>query len=181
MTHVVLLNGPSSVGKTSLAKALQAAVGGPLLHVQMDVFLEMLPAGVFGHSDYFRFETTTEDGHPVTAIHSGPHMARVLSGMRRAVAAMAADGLDLVVDDVFWGDELADYRALLAPFDFHAVAVTAPLEVLEARERERGDRVLGLARWQRARMAAEGYDLAIDNAALAADAAAALIKARFGL
>ena len=109
-------------------------------------------------------------------------MDRLLRGMRRSVAAMATDGLDLVVDDVFWGDELADYRALLAPFDFHAVSLVAPLEVLEERERARGDRDLGLARWQFGRVAAgHSFDLTIDTSRARPDECAALIKQTFRL
>ncbi len=144
--RVVLLNGVSSVGKGSVAKALQRIASRPLLHVQMDAFLEMLPAGMFGNPEGYVFETTVEDGKPVTAIHSGPVMVAVMRGMREAVAGMADAGNDLVVDEVMWDPEaLADYRWQLATHDFHAVGLFAPLEVIEQRERERGDRTLGLA------------------------------------
>src|SRR5580698_2476392 len=152
MPSVVLLNGTGSAGKSSTAKALQRMAARPMLHVSMDTFLEMLPPGTFGNPTFYAFETTLTDAGPVTAVHSGPMMARLMSGMRQAVAAMAADGLDLVVDDVFWGDELAEYRRLLAGCDFHAVRLFAPLAVLERREQARGDRALGLARWQHDRI-----------------------------
>ncbi|HUO12020.1 MAG TPA: hypothetical protein VMU37_04610 [Caulobacteraceae bacterium] len=180
--RVVLLNGVGSVGKSSVAKALQRIAARPMLRVAMDDFLDMLPPGTFGNPDYYRFETTIQDGAPVTAVVSGPVMQRLMRGMRRAVAAMASDGLDLVIDDVFWGDELADYRALLAPFALHAVGLFAPLDVLEAREKARGDRVLGLARWQHAHIRpGAGYDLEIDTNEVSPEEAAARIKATFGL
>ena len=180
--RIVLLNGAGSVGKSSIAKALQQIVSRPMLHVAMDAFLEMLPPGTFGDPRFYRFETTIEDGHPVTAVAAGPMMDRLLRGMRRSVAAMATDGLDLVVDDVFWGDELADYRALLAPFDFHAVSLVAPLEVLEERERARGDRDLGLARWQYDKVhAGMAYDLELDTSTATPEALAGRIRATFGL
>jgi chloramphenicol 3-O phosphotransferase len=54
--------------------------------------------------------------------------------------------------------------------------------VLEAREKARGDRDLGLARWQHARIRpGAGYDLEIDTSRLTPEAAAARIKATFGL
>ena len=180
--RIVLLNGVGSVGKTSIAKALQRIASRPMLHVQMDAFLEMLPPGTFGRPEFYRFETTIEDGHPVTAIEAGPVMDRLMRGMRLSVAAMAAGGLDLVVDDVFWRDELADYRALLAPFEFHAVSLIASLEVLEARELARGDRDLGLARWQFGRIpTGDGYDLTIDTSRTSPEACATRIKESFGL
>jgi chloramphenicol 3-O-phosphotransferase len=41
--RIVVLNGIGSVGKSFVAKALQALVTEPFLHVQMDAFLDMLP------------------------------------------------------------------------------------------------------------------------------------------
>ena len=41
--QVIILNGIGSVGKSSMAKALQAITSKPFLHVAMDAFLDMLP------------------------------------------------------------------------------------------------------------------------------------------
>jgi chloramphenicol 3-O phosphotransferase len=149
----------------------------------MDAFLEMLPAGMFGNPEGYVFETTVEDGKPVTAIHSGPVMVAVMRGMREAVAGMADAGNDLVVDEVMWDPEaLADYRWQLATHDFHAVGLFAPLEVIEQRERERGDRTLGLARWQYDKVhAGMDYDLELDASAASPDELAEQIKLAFGL
>ena len=57
MSRVVLLNGVSSVGKGSVAKALQRIASRPMLHVQMDAFLEMMPPGTFGAPEGYTFET----------------------------------------------------------------------------------------------------------------------------
>lgn len=179
---VVLLNGAGSVGKGSIAKALQGIAASPFLHVEMDAFLAMLPQALWDHPEGMIFETLQQDGHPAVAIHCGPVVERALAGMRRAVAALAAAGNDLIVDEVLLDDELADYRALLAPFDFHAVGVFAPLEVIEARERARGDRRIGLARWQYDRVHRNRrYDLELDAATATPLACAEKIKAAFGL
>jgi len=181
-SRVVLINGVSSAGKGSLARALQAITETPFLHVQMDAFLEMLPAPMFGSREGYIFESALEDGKPVTAIHTGPMMAMLMRGMRRSVAAMAAEGADVIVDDVMWGDDFADYQAVMAPFEFRAVGLKAPLEVIEERERRRGDRTLGLARWQYERVhQGVDYDLVIDNSAATPEACAARIKDAFGL
>jgi chloramphenicol 3-O phosphotransferase len=106
-----------------------------------------------------------------------------MSGMRRAVAAMAEQGNCLVVDDVMLGGgEAEDYRRLLSGFDVHFVGLFAPLDVLEQRERDRGDRVLGLARWQYER-AHQGmaYDLEIDTTRLSPSEAAETIRQAFDL
>ena len=40
--RVIVLNGPSSSGKTSLARAMQAVWHGPLLHIGLDTVIGML-------------------------------------------------------------------------------------------------------------------------------------------
>ena len=180
---VIVLNGAGSVGKTSTAQALQHIVRRPLLHLSMDAFLEMLPARMFGHPDGYIFETMDEDGKPCVIIHGGPVLARLMSGMRHTVAAMAGQANNIVVDEVMLGGGEADeYRRLLAKFDVRLIGLFAPLEVLEQRERERGDRELGLARWQYDRVhKGVVYDLEIDTTRLAPDDVAQSIRETFDL
>jgi len=181
--RIILLNGVSSVGKGSVAKALQGLARRPMLHVQMDAFLEMLPARMFGAPEGYVFETALVDGRPVTSISSGPVLEAAMRGMRGAVVALAEAGNDLVVDEVIWDPAaLADYRRRLAAFDFHAVALVAPLGVIEVRERQRGDRDLGLARWQHGRvLAGGGFDLELDTSLATPAELAAAIKQAFDL
>src|SRR5881296_3138599 len=103
--RIVLLNGVGSVGKGSIAKALQTITTEPFLHVEMDAFLEMLPEATFGRPDGLTFETVQEDGKPAVAITTGPVAARAFRGMRHAIAAMAAQGNNLIVDEVLLGSE----------------------------------------------------------------------------
>ncbi len=179
---IVLLNGVGSAGKSSIAKALQTITPAPFLHVQMDAFLDMLPEALQDHADGFSFETVLEDGKPSVVIRSGPVGARTMRGMRHAIAAMAGQGNNLIVDDVIFGDEMGEYRALLSGFDLHLVGVMAPLEVLEAREATRADRLPGLARWQYPRVhKGIGYDLEVDSSRLTALECARRIQQEFRL
>ena len=179
---IVLLNGVGSAGKSSIAKALQAITIEPFLHVQMDAFLEMLPQALQENMPGFAFETSWEEGKPSVAIETGPIGKRLMLGMRHAIAAMARQGNNLIVDDVMVDDEMAEYRALLCDFEVFHVGVFAPLDVLEARESERGDRLPGLARWQYGRVH-EGmrYDLEIDTSRLAPLECARRIQQKFRL
>lgn len=181
---IILLNGIGSAGKSSIAKALQQITAEPFLHVAMDDFLNMLPPLYFDHPDGLVFETLTEDGKPSVAIQTGIVCERLLSGMRRAVAAMAEAGNNLVVDEVLMGagEASAEYARLLAPYRLHWVGVMAPLNVLEARERARADRMIGLARWQFPRVhAGLAYDLEIDTSRISPAEAARIIKDKFSL
>jgi chloramphenicol 3-O phosphotransferase len=178
------LNGVGSAGKSSIAQALQEITAAPFLHFSMDAFLEMLPSRYFDHPDGLVFETIREDGHPTVVIHEGEVSRRALAGMRHAAAAMAGAGNNLIIDDVMIGagEASADYTRLLAPYRLHWVGVHAPLDVLEARERQRADRMIGLARWQFPRVhAGMIYDLEIDTSRMSPQEAAGNIKAAFGL
>ena len=182
MSAVVLLNGVGSAGKSSIARAIQVQASRPFLHMSMDAFLDMMPSRYLGRPEGWRFETMEQDGRPAVAVHSGALVRMAFRGMRRAIAAMAEAGNNVVVDEVIWGDELADYRALLAAHDFKVVGVVAPLEVLERRERERGDRAIGLARWQFDRVhAGAAYDLTVDTSQASPEACAQRIIDAFGL
>ena len=181
--QIIILNGVGSVGKSSTARAVQQICAQPFLHVAMDAFLDMLPEAMFGHADGLVFETLDDSGKPSVAIRTGPVMDAAMRGMRQAIAAMAGQGNSLIVDDVIIdpADEVA-YRALLAGFEVRFVGLFAPLEVLEARERARGDRMIGLARWQYGRVhAGRTYDLEIDTSKTTPDQNAILIRDTFGL
>ena len=180
--RVIILNGVSSVGKSSVVKALQAIAHEPYLDVAMDTFLSMLPERSFGR-DGLIFEPVELEGHRQIAISTGPTAARALRGMRHAVASLAAEGNNLIVDEVMFGPETAqEYRALLEGHDLRFVGLSAPLDVIEARERARGDREIGLARWQYHRVH-EGieYDLELDTSTSTPLDSARRIKKAFQL
>jgi len=181
--RIILLNGVGSVGKTSTAMALQAITQTPFLRVAMDAFIDMLPAELMGDPRGLVFEPIADAGGPCLAVRSGPVMGQALAGMRAAIAEMAGQGADLIVDDVLIEPEgAAEYRRMLAPFDLRMVGLFAPLEVLEAREKARGDRAIGLARWQFGRVhRGVTYDLEIDAAVATPEENARIIRDAFEL
>jgi len=180
--RIVILNGVGSVGKSSIAQALQRIAGAPYLHVEMDAFLDMLPQGYLDHPDGLTFTPLQQEGKPAIAIRSGPVAARVFRGMRHAIAAMAAQGNNLIVDDVMLDGEMEEYTHLLAGHELYRVGIFAPLDVIEARERARGDRMIGLARWQYDRVHRDtSYDLEIPTADRTPMDCAQMIKERFRL
>lgn len=163
---IIILNGIGSVGKTSAAKELQKITQAPFLHVQGDSFLEMLPPRLYGHKDGMIFEQSNEDTKASIEIQMGSVVTSLLLGFRHSVAALAAQGNHLIVDDVML--EAADqklYVETLSQFDVRFVGLHAPLEILEQREQNRKNRLIGLARWQHKRVhLGIKYDLEIDTA-----------------
>jgi chloramphenicol 3-O phosphotransferase len=177
--HVVLVNGPSSAGKTSLCRGLQAAVTHPYLCIAFDDFVFAAPGRYYRGADTaeqsqqdeftaagVRMVITSPPGAPrsVTAVF-GPVFRRLMDGMAPAVRALVDAGNSVIFDHVLHDQRM--YESLLNSFDgldVFTVGVVCPVEILEAREAARGDRVLG-----RARGLAEvvhgfcGYDVVVDT------------------
>jgi chloramphenicol 3-O phosphotransferase len=144
---VILLNGASSSGKTSIARELLGILDGTWFHMPVDAFHAM------------RCDRDIADEDLQAEID------RTAKGFHRAVAGMAAGGNNLVVDYPLsrrW--RLLDLLDLLVPEDTVLVGVRCPLPELERREIQRGDRQLGLAALQYGEVHShELHDLDVDT------------------
>lgn len=149
MTKIIVLNGIGSVGKTSAAKAFQEIVKTPFMHVSGDAFLDMMPPQLWDHPEGIIFRPAGDIAGTSVSITMGARLDQLMAGMRSAVAAMAGQGNNLIVDDVMLSpSDQEDYWQKCVEHDLYFVGLHAPLAVLEQREKERGDRLIGLARWQ---------------------------------
>ena len=98
---ILLLNGASSVGKTSTAKAIQDISNLTFLHVEMDAFLNMAPSRLEGQIEGLQYKYINGIGEPPEVeIITGGFIQQTLRAMRRAIASMADEGLDLIIDEV---------------------------------------------------------------------------------
>ena len=147
--QIIFLNGASSSGKSTVAKALQEALEEPYMHVSVDRFFEML------HPRYMDMELPRE------------LMIAVMEGFQRSVAALASTGNNVIVDHVLAGKRfLRECVELMGDMPVIFVGVRAPLDVLKQRELERGDRHVGLAEFQFERVHQDIiYDIEIDTSA----------------
>ncbi|HET8630320.1 MAG TPA: hypothetical protein VFL91_23115 [Thermomicrobiales bacterium] len=190
--RIIFLNGSSSAGKTSIATALQARLEEPYLLVGPDAIRPPLPRRYFDAATGYipldppadaparqaYYLTSGRDGG--YDLHVGPAARRLVAGMHGAVAAFAAAGNNLIVDEVLYDPAyLREYVALLPAEDVLFVGLRCPLAVVEERERARGDRLVGHARGHHALVHAHGlYDLEVDTAANDPDRCADLILRR---
>lgn len=169
---IIYLNGPSSAGKTTLARALQNVLSEPFLVLGIDQVIAMMPEK---YNDWFN-ETEAEgfswlpvkdDQGAVIAykIHSGPYGKRIAEALRNIIITLARTGHNIIIDDVSFGSEQINvWREALKDFKVLWVGVTAPLNIIEQREQQRGDRKIGSARWQTERVhTGVNYDLMIDT------------------
>lgn len=158
---VIVLNGTSSSGKSTLARLLQDRLQGPWLHVESDAFASMLPT---------RYRPVPE------------RWGQLRVGTYEAVAALAAAGNNAIFDTVIGGPKArTQLAAALKDVPTCFVGLRCDKTIAEGREAERGDRRPGLVA-QQYRLVHEGsrYDIEIDTGRLAADAAADLVVARLG-
>src|SRR4051794_39599793 len=155
---IVLLNGTSSAGKTSIVKALQALMDEPWLHTGIDEYaphvptkfttITSLPDPVL--SDYFTViydrpverieQEVAERGEVVYGlgqlvdVYTGAKGVQLRSAMYHGIAAMAAAGVNLVVDEVFFDARVLQAAvAALADADVLFVGLRLPLAVAEQR------------------------------------------------
>ena len=157
--QVILLNGPSSSGKSTLSKALQTWIlqerGEDYGIISIDDFMKLATDETIYEDDVFEIN---ED-------------------MCRAAAEILKQSPGVIIDHVITSARI--YRQLmdlLTEFQIRTVHVTCPLEILLQREQARGNRCIGSAEASYTYLyPQDGYDLTVDNAAMTPEENAELI------
>ncbi|NAW64058.1 hypothetical protein CAG70_04520 [Photobacterium halotolerans] len=181
---LIFLNGPSSAGKSSIARELQHCLDDYYLHLGIDTFIAMMPdnANALGESDQkadgFYWQTQLLQNQPVKRISSGSFGKKVNTVYRTTVRHMIDSGLKVSVDDVIDGEtEMAIWQSVLAGCNCLYIGVTCSDESLRLRERKRGDRLPGSAIEQASRVhQGISYDLTVNTDRLSASECAETIK-----
>lgn len=162
--QVVLLNGVSSSGKSSIARQLLIDLERTYFHMSVDMIGAM------------RSETRT---HELDATAITDVLRRTRAGFHRAVTGMALAGNDIIMDYVLsepW--RLRDCLTVMRGIDVVFVGVHCSLDELQHRERQRGDRPTGTAASQIESVHAhKSYDLEVDTSTDTIEACSAQIKA----
>jgi chloramphenicol 3-O phosphotransferase len=162
--HVIYVNGPSSVGKTTMIRILQnLLLPVPYLRIGVDQIIDdMMPSAMndwrvnMVHKEpnniqgFYCNVMHDTDGATMHIVRAGPFARKMLGLFRDLVLKTLQDGYHVVVDDVaehgavdvnLWREALKDYNVLW-------IGLTAALEVLEERERTRNNRAPGTSRAQ---------------------------------
>lgn len=127
---LILVNGASSAGKSTLCRALRDALPLPFLHFSLDFF--MFDAHVLPR---------TPAGKVRDWAQIRPH---VFGGFNRCLPALLEAGNNLVVDYIIETPEMwQQFCTLLAGRDVFLVGIHCPVQELQRRERARGDRPSG--------------------------------------
>jgi chloramphenicol 3-O phosphotransferase len=144
----IILNGASSAGKTSIAIALQRLSTIPMLHVSLDTFTDMFHWPAIGDK----------------VVRGECHRVGV-ANFHATLPILASTRFPIVIDHVF--EEHAWFEACrdaLKAKQVYFVGVHCPIAVLEQREMARGNRRIGLSRWQFERVhEGKPYALNVDS------------------
>lgn len=154
---VIILNGPSGSGKSSIQRAFQQ-LNMPDLWVAIgidnffdNVMPEITPENMdtWKSPNPIRWIENTKDttNNNIITLHVGVKGKKVAYAMNSAIAAYAQEGCNVIVDYIAYDQTwLHDLQKKLHNIPTYYVAVDIPLSVLEEREAKRGTSPAGHAR-----------------------------------
>ncbi len=172
--QVLVFNGGSSSGKSTLTRSLQDVLDGYWLRLGVDTLVDAAPGRLLqaGGLDL------ADDG----SVGVGADFIEVERQWMAGLAAMATAGAHLLIEDNFVSGPAVQQRWVEALRDVAVgwVGVRCAPEIVAAREDARGDRIAGMAASQ-AESVHRGitYDLEVDTGLSETDELAHVVRAHF--
>ncbi|MDD1793993.1 chloramphenicol phosphotransferase CPT family protein [Enterovibrio makurazakiensis] len=159
--QIILLNGTGSSGKTSIANTLIEQLPVQYLNFSIDSVLYALPP-----SDLEKMM----EGKAIT--RQGYDYPTLVRGYHQAAKGLANAGCKLILDNAWIPDEeKRDMLEAFSEFDVCLVGVKCHLLVAMERERQRGDRAIGLAESEYNHVHTNmNYDFEVDTTTLSPQA-----------
>lgn len=147
---VIIVNGGSSAGKTSMCKVFQDIAEEPYFLLGIDVFWFTMPPKEIDletvSDDYYRWTSEESEGKKYFRILPGRLLNECMLARYESMAGYLRRGLNLIADEVFWTKLWLDESLrVLEPFRTYYVGVHCQEEEICRREVERADRYLGWA------------------------------------
>ena len=170
---ILLLNGTSSSGKSTLAKYLLKAFDEPFIFHSFDSLVpSLLP-----HPDSFQ---PMPDKQPRCYVRKldkelynklNEQDLRIIEACYRCIPVFADSGFNIIVESVFWDEVLRFFTGLLSGYsDVYFIGVHCPPEELERREGERKDRKKGNAVNQYFKLhVGKSYDIEVNTYGMSYD------------
>jgi len=171
VSQIVLLNGCSSAGKSSISEKIMELSQEPWLNFSLSTFWNALSPKYKGFGEKSNeglqfILGQDEQGLPVNEVKINSYGERIFSSMPKVFKQLTDDGHNLIIEEVILEQRyLENYKNILKNHQVCFVSVYCELSVLEKREKSRGDRVIGTNRFQYFRMKGLNwkYDFEIDN------------------
>ncbi|MBA3954293.1 hypothetical protein H0X48_03185 [Candidatus Dependentiae bacterium] len=185
---IIILNGPSASGKSSLQKKLQELYAELYLKVGIDdLFVNLLPARYITSPVPHQTPETMvmkgtsskdSEGNPVFSLEIGTLGQKAIAGMHAAIGAYARAGNNVIVDYILYYPEwTAQLVHNLRGLRVYMIGIKPTLSAIEQREKSRGTTPLGHARSHYATVH-QGmiYDLELDTTAMTVEQAALKVQ-----
>jgi len=181
---LIIVNGNSSAGKSTVARLMQAELLQTFLLTGIDDFLHRLPDSLVGPAvkGVSRgWELTFNDGEMAGVPRTTPLGYQIINGIYAAIAAYCRAGNNAIVDAVMYDSESVTLaRENFAGLKVFSVGLHCELAEAKRRERGRGDRAPGGAAAFDALVHLHlKYDFSIDVTNISAADAAHLIVSEF--
>ena len=181
---LIIVNGNSSAGKSTVARLMQAELPQPFLLTGLDHFLHRVPDSLVGPPDEVvlrGWEVTFNNGEMASVPQTTPLGYQIINGIYAAIAAYCRAGNNAIVDAVMYDSEAVTLaRENFAGLKVFSVGLHCELAEAKRRERHRGDRAPGGAAAFDALVHLHlRYDFSIDVTNISAADAAHLIVSEF--
>ena len=147
---IILLNGTSSSGKTTVAKILQEKYEGVLLLYGIDTLVQTAFPEKCDYPPYdeqaIKATFREVDGHPHATLTVMPYIYPVYRAAVEFCRNLSERGYALIVDEVlFDAGRVTQYFEVLNRENVYFIGIKPERDVVVQREKDRGDRVPGLA------------------------------------
>ena len=171
---LIVLNGASSSGKTSTARAIQQLLGSGCVITGLDDILERTQP--FGPESHNALDAIARSAR-ILWFQATDGRLKLFKQLHHEVIALAQTGHDVVVEIAYMDRRaLLDAAVQFAPLDGLLVGMKPPLEISEAWETARTDRPRGQARKHYDLVHAHNnYDLLIDSSKMSPQECASAI------
>jgi chloramphenicol 3-O phosphotransferase len=147
---IILLNGTSSAGKTTIARIMQEKYPGVLLLYGVDIMVQMAFPAKCDFPPYdekaIRLETRNIDGQPYARLIVSPYMYPVYKTAVRFYKMLSVQGYNVIVDELLFDrNRITPYFEILSGETVYFIGIKPSKDEVIRREKERGDRIAGLA------------------------------------
>lgn len=180
---IIILNGGSSAGKTTLAQAFQDLMLPQTYLLQgIDMFWFSLPPKELDldrvDPEFYSHMSDKHDGKEEFRIVPGPLLDKLMLGRYKAMSVYLRQGFNIIADEVVWKRSwLEEAIKDLLDFDAYFINVHCSDTIGAEREKLRGNRHAG---WNRcsARYASKDalYDLSLDTGVSCPEECAAQLR-----
>jgi chloramphenicol 3-O phosphotransferase len=151
MSKIIILNGTSSVGKSSIAHEIHMNSSIPFIHFCMDGFFGMLHPRFNGlgldhlqkrYGDY-KLGFYTSDAWNGYNIECGEIGQKIDNALPYCIRECAKQGLNIVCPAIITTTKLMNsYKDILRDFDTTFIYIDCDIDIIAKREKERCDRIV---------------------------------------